>query len=196
MVKIKYLLLTLYCIFFLFNCQQENERKTNHDLLIEIISREDPQYSSPRFSGLMVFCNIKDEENLGFINVHRLQILFNHDSLFQKIGYHKYVKDLIYRKISLDKDEIIGSFILNETTMSNYEKYSFTKFLSTYCDYIRKNEYSIKPGLSYEETMTIIYCLYEKNYYTFFDDYIGRYYSTKIDSILDRTVEEIEIELI
>jgi hypothetical protein len=109
------------------------------------------------------------------------------------MDYSKFIKGVILRDIILDKNEVEGRFRLNNRIISEFNKIPFGDFLVKYTKYERENECSLGNDLSHDEKMTVIYCLYQNNYYTGFDDVIGLYLSEKIDLILQRTIEEIDI---
>ena len=194
MVKSR-LLLVLCGYLVFFSCLQKQEN-IKHKLLIDSISKEDPEVFSSLFSGVIIFCKINNEGKLGFLTVDRIQDIFNHDNLYKNMGFHKFVEGVINQEIILD-DKYVGEyyFIPDSIILSEYYKNSFSNFLATYAHYIDKDEYKVSVRSSMEETMTVIYCLYQHNYYSGFDDYVGVFFSTNIDSILKRTVEKIEIEI-
>jgi hypothetical protein len=190
--NIRKLLLTVYCFSLFVCCQQKNGKQ--HDLFIECLIKEEFQNNS-LYQDIIVFCKINDNDKLGYLNTGRLRILFNHDSLYLKMGYHKFIEGVVRQKIVLDKKEVEGNFVPNDRIISKCNKEPFSDFLTTYTECMNENEYSVKNYLSFNEKMTVLYCLYQYDYYSGFDDVIGLYFSEKIDLILQRAVERIEIEL-
>ena len=188
----KLLLLVVYCLFI--GCQQKGE-KERHDLFINCLINKDKEDIDTLYGGLFVFCKISNKEKIGYIRIVRLYPLFTHNNLYLKMGYPKFIKGVIQQEIVLDEKEVEGSFILDDQIISECNKMSFSDFLDRYTKCMRKNEYRVENGLSFSDGMTVLFCLYQHNYYTAFDDYIGGYYSEKIDLILKRSIEHIEIEL-
>lgn len=194
-MKIK-LLLGVCCLFLFFcDCQKKKEIM-NHDLLVESITDEDPQSIFSPYSGIILFCKTGDKEQIGYLTVSQMQSNFNNNNSFYIMGYRQFVKAVITQEITLGDGNIENQFILNGKIMSEYNKNSFSKFLSNYTRSINDNEYSVATGLSPDETMTIIYCLFQNNYYTSFDDYIGLYYSRKIDFFIKKKAINDSIQIL
>jgi hypothetical protein len=173
MVKIK-LLFTICCLFLLFGCSQQDSRDETHHLLIDCLFNAEPQDYPSAYGSAIIFCKINGKDELGYISIDRLHPLFNHNGLYREMGYENFIKNILFRKITLGRGEVEGSFIPDEKIMLKYDNCSFQEFLDTYTRYVEKDRYAINNKLSPEEEMTMIYCLYQHNYYTGFD-YIGLY---------------------
>ena len=193
MVKVKVILLA-YCFCLLFCCQRNSE-EIKHKAIIDGISSENPEDYFSLYSNIMIFCKTQDINKLGYITVDGMVSIFNHDSLFQKMDYHKFIEGVINQKITLEDKYIEYSFVPDSAIVSEYKNYSFSEFFEANTDSLDVNRFLVESGQSIEKTMTVIYCLYQQKYYTGFDDYYGLYFSRKIDQPLKKTAEKVEIEI-
>jgi len=194
-MKTKLLIIVSFFIIFLC-CQQEIERG-DHSLFINCLIGEYLQNNNTSlYNDIIIFCKVNRKDKLGYIGIDRLQILFNRDSSYIKMRYPTFIKNVICQSITLDEKEVEGIFIPSDRIISECGKKSFSEFLAIYADCTYNNRCAvIRKNLSLNEEMTVLYCLYQHNYYSGFDDVTGLYFSEKIDFILKRKTEKIDIKL-
>ena len=163
------------CILF-YSCTKAN-KPGSHDSLIDYISNEGPE-AWPAYSHIIIFCKC-DNGEIGYLDVFGLRKGFNVPE-YNKLGYSKYVSDVINWKQTIDPKETYISFTLNDTISESYHDNTVENFLKIYTEReYADGEYLLKRDLSYNSTLTFIFYLYQNNYYTSYDDYSGFYSTVK-----------------
>jgi len=171
--------------FFLFlfpilllSCQQKKETQY---LLIESIVNEDLCDIFTPHSGIFIFCKSNEEGKMVYMDVYTLQKIYLGDSLFYKKDYYEFVSEAINQEIVFDCNYTNWCFNISNEVISFFKTNSFSEFLKTYTDiFTYTDDLCIKERFSFDEKMTIIYCLFQHNYYAIFDDVIGSYIISKM----------------
>lgn len=163
------------CILF-YSCKKDKDL-ASHNYLIEYLSKEGPEVW-PSYSHIIIFCKC-DNGKIGYLDVSGLRKGFNVPK-YNELGYSKYITDAINLELVMDSIETYTSFTINDTISKVYNDISFDRFLKKYTDQELSNgEYKLKNDLSYNSTLTLMYYLYQNNYYCYFDDLVGSYFTRK-----------------
>ena len=182
-------LLFLFSILFL-SCQQ---KKGTQDLLIESIVNDDPNAIFTPHQGIFIFGKSNEEGKLVYMNVYTLQSVYLQDSLFHKMNYREFISGAINQKIIFDCNYTDWCFNISDEVVSFFKTNSFSEFLKIYTsEFASTGGLYLKNGLSFDETKTVIYCLFQHNYYTVYNDYLGFYIIEKMELPLVREEENLE----
>ena len=191
--KIFYSLSTFLLFFFpilIVSCQQ---KQGTQDLLIKSIANEDPNEIFTLHQGIIIFGKSNEERKLVYMDVYTLQMVYVGDSLFREMNYHEFVSKAINQKIIFDCNYTDWCFNISNEVISFFETNSFPEFLKTYTGkFTSTSDLYVKNSFSFDEKMTIIYCLSQHNYYTVFDDVIGSYIVSEMELPLIRQEEDLE----
>ncbi|MFT3994419.1 MAG: hypothetical protein QM660_08935 [Dysgonomonas sp.] len=171
------ILVSILFMCILFGSCKKDKELASHDQLIEYLSKEGSDVW-PSYSHIIIFCKC-DNQKVGYLDVISLRKGFNIPK-YNELGYSKYISEAINLDLEIDSLETDTSFTLNDTITSEYNNISFDEFLKKYTTRSSVNsEYQLLNGLSYNSTLTILYYLYQNNYYSYFDDIAGLFYSRK-----------------
>jgi len=171
-------LLFLFSILLL-SCQQKKETQ---NLLIESIANENSNEIFTPHSGTFIFGKSNEEGKLVYMDVSTLQKIYLWDSLYHKMNYREFVLGAINQEIIFDCNYINWCFNINNEIISFCKTNSFSEFLKTYTgEFANTGGLYVNNRFSFDEKMTIIYCLFQHNYYTGYDDYLGFYLIEKME---------------
>ncbi len=180
----RFILLIVLFVLISYSC--ENDKKPHiHDALITALLAEDLNYFSD-YSHIIIFCRC-DDHKIGYLDVSGLNKGFNIPK-YNKLGYSKFISDVINLDLEVDSLETYTTFTLNDTITAEYTEMPFDKFLKKLTKgKTSENEYRLVNSLSYNSTLTVLYYFYQNNYYSYFDDIAGFFYSHKGLPLIDKT---------
>lgn len=179
----RFILLMALFVIISYSCGNDKKRHI-HDDLITALSAEDLNFFSD-YSHIIIFCRC-DNRKIGYLDVSGLNKGFNIPK-YNKLGYSKFISDVINLDLEFDSLETYTTFTLNDTITAEYTKMSFDKFLEKYTkEKTSQNEYSLVNSLSYNSTLTVLYYFYQNNYYSSFDDIAGFFFTHKGLPLIDK----------
>lgn len=172
----RFIFLAALLVIMSYSCENVKKRDI-HSALITALSAEDPNEFS-YYPHIIIFCKC-DNSKIGYLDVYGLNKNFNIPK-YNKLGYSRFISEVINLNLAIDSLATYLSFSLNDTIAAEYNETQFNKFLAKYTDASSvENEYRLTNDLSYNSTLTVLYYLYQNNYYSSFDDYLGFFYSHK-----------------
>ena len=175
-----YLLIFLLCFFT--NCMTVKKESIHHRELTEKILAINPQdYLFSNYLGIFIFTKTCDDNKIGYIDIYGLiKNYVAENSLYKNIDYQTYINNTISNELHFKCEDVYRCFTPNDTILSAYKNNTFSEFVQIYPTESLTNEYRIKNSLTFNSILTVIYCLYQSEYYTHSNDYIGGYFSMKL----------------
>ena len=175
-------------ILQLGSCKSSNSLKEIDRLKNEILV-DDIFYTE------MLFFPTEENERIGYITIFGLRRNLLNDEKYNNCNLDSLLSEALKRNHSFSCNEMEGCFKPSISIENSYKELSFKSFLEKYtqypdnCDY-----YMIRHELTENEKETVAYFLYLNDYYTSYDDYENRYFSTK--GLPVRELEDVEIIIV
>ena len=116
------------------------------------------------------------KNKIGYISIFKLAIYFPKEKQYKSMSYYLHVADIMEEKKTLPKYDYEQVVKMDKSVTKAYKKHPLGKFIAIYCEKSSSGGYLMKPGLSYKTTWTVLYYLYQNDYFFCFNEY-GGYYS-------------------
>lgn len=188
----------IVCVFLFVSCKETDVKSSELDRTIEKmieVSTEDG-YSDYMYLPLFKQGNIQNE--LVYFTIDELRRLYfgkHITDVTNQLTFEKFVKNVIENKINLGCDILGECFIIDENIKDEYKILGFNKFKEKYT-YKTLSDKEIVMNindLESEQILNVIYFFYLNNYFSYWGDYEGWYFS---DKILDTDISEFHDEII
>lgn len=174
----KIILFLFIILLFAYCCKTQLSEDDSHKLLVEEILNETID------DGVIIFAKSDVEDEIVYMTIYTLQKIYKNDTTYIIKDNKNVIADILDFKVPFGCNGIIKCFSINDVIKKDYEDKGISYLLSTYCTAKDNNIYAIRSVLSYDEQLSIIYYLYENNYFSSFDDLLGVYYCGKMNEFI------------
>ena len=181
----KFILIIIIAILQLSSCKSSNNLKEIDRLKNEILN-DDIFYTD------MLFFPTEEKGQIGYITIFGLRRNLLNDKKYTNCNLDSLVSEALKGNHPFNCYELEGCFEPSNHIENSYKKLSFKSFLEKFTQYLdTRNYFMIRNELTENEKETVVYFLYLNGYYTSYDDYENRYFSTK--GLPVRELEEIDL---
>ena len=179
--EMKKRIIMIVLITISFSCKDQRQ-DINQQFVVSIVKEEID-------SQIILFLKSNDKDQIGYTTISILQKTYGADSRFKTKDKHNFISKTLSQEIAFNCGDIVQCFILNDTIKDFYANNSFSAFLKNYCVLNISQEYIIRENLSFNAELSVIYFLYQNEFYTTQDDVSG-YYSTRSLKTLYKQIDE------
>lgn len=179
------ILVMIVVIPLLGSCKSLNSLKRNDELKNAVLNND-------LFYSEMLFFLTKEKKQIGYITIFNLRRNLLYDDKYDNCNLDSILSEALKGNHFFNCDELEGCFEPSFSIEKSYKKLSFKFFLEKFTQYLDTlNCFMIRNELTETEKETVAYFLYLNGYYTCYDDYENRYFSTK--GIRKPIIEDVEL---